>query len=46
MSRYQLSNNPTLINPIALRMTNGLNSNDSINFVDRHISIAKSKLKK
>ena len=26
-------------------MTNGLNSNDSINFVDRHLSIATSKLK-
>jgi len=29
---------------LTLRMANGLNSNDSINFVDRHLSIAKSKL--
>jgi len=29
---------------LTLRMANGLNSNDSINFVDRHLSIATSKL--
>ena len=29
---------------LTLRMANGLNSNDSISFVDRHLSIAKSKL--